>query len=192
MSLQSITLEDAKKLVNAESATGVLGQYEGKDVELKKGRYGFYMVYDGKNISIPGVKTRNMEVFTIEDANEILITNGTDGNIINQLTKTLAIRKGPYGNYIRFGKKNIKLPKDLVDNVAKLKTMTKDEVMEIVNNPPKRATGGRGRGRGKGRGRGARKLLKKHQVSWERQMNVYLHNPLLIRNEKTTPNSILI
>jgi DNA topoisomerase-1 len=163
LSLQSITLEDAKKLVNAESATGVLGQYEGKDVELKKGRYGFYMVYDGKNISIPGVKTRDMEVFTIKDANDILKTTGTDGNIISQLTKTLAIRKGPYGNYIRFGKKNIKLPKDLVDDVIKLKTMTKAEVMEIVNNPPKRATGGRGRGRGRGKGRGkdAKKTTKK-------------------------------
>ena len=33
--------------------------------------------------------------------------------------------------------KNIKLPKDIRDDESKLKSLTKDEVMEYVKNPPK-------------------------------------------------------
>jgi topoisomerase IA-like protein len=64
----------------------------------------------------------------------------------------LNIRKGPYGNYIRFNNKNIPLPKDIREDEEKLKAMTKEEVMEIVKNPPK-STGRKGRGKGKGKGK---------------------------------------
>ena len=171
MSLESITLEEAQELTNA---TGVLGEYKEHPVELKNGRYGFYIVYNGQNIAIPDVKTRDMDNFSIEDACAILEIS--ESNIISQFGKTLSIRKGPYGNYIKYGKKNIPLPSEIKEDVEKLKKLTKEELMELAKNPPKRKprparkttkskgtktttkSKGRGksksRGRGKGRGRG--------------------------------------
>ena len=143
LSLETITLEEVLKLVNA---TGSIGEYKGKSIEVKKGRYGYYMVYDGNNVSIPDVKNRNMEGFGLEDA--IAILEATDGGkasagVIKKFNKNLIIRKGPYGNYIRYNNKNIKLPKDIRDDESKLRSLTKEEVMEFVKNPPK-STGRKG------------------------------------------------
>jgi DNA topoisomerase-1 len=137
LSLETIALKDVLKLVNA---TGSIGEYKGKTIEIKKGRYGYYMKYDGNNISIPDAKTRNMETFLLTDA--ITILEATDGGakksgVIKTFTKNLVIRKGPYGNYIRYNNKNIPLPKEIREDEEKQKDMTKDDVMEIVKNPPK-------------------------------------------------------
>jgi DNA topoisomerase-1 len=145
MSLDTITLEDALNIVNS---IGSLGIYNEKSVELKKGRYGYYLIYDNNNISIPDIKSRDMSIFTIEHAIEILKENETNGGsasgVITEFSKTLQIRKGPYGNYIRHGKKNIKLPVSIKDDLEKLKVLTKKEVMELIQNAPvKRAYKGK-------------------------------------------------
>ena len=98
------------------------------------------MVYDGTNVPIPDVKNRNMETFLLTDA--IAILEATDGGkksagIVKKFNKNLFIRKGPYGNYIRHNNKNIPLPKDIRNDEETLKTLTKEAVMEFVNNPPK-------------------------------------------------------
>ena len=152
LSLETITLKEVLKLVNA---TGPIGEFKGKPIEVKKGRYGYYMVYDGNNVSIPDVKTRNMETFLLRDAIAILEETGggtKSAGVLKSFTKNLNIRKGPYGNYIRYNNKNIPLPKDIREDEEKLKAMTKDEVMEFVKNPPK-STGRKGGGRGRGKGK---------------------------------------
>ena len=153
LSLETITLKEVLKLVNA---IGSIGEFKGKSIEVKKGRYGYYMVYDGQNISIPDAKTRNMENFLLTDAIAILetIDGGTKlAGVLKSFTKNLNIRKGPYGHYIRYNNKNIPLPKDIREDREKLKAMTKDEIMEFVKNPPKstRRKGGYKKGGGKGK-----------------------------------------
>jgi DNA topoisomerase I len=137
LSLETITLKEILKLVNA---TGSIGEFKGKSIEVKKGRYGYYMVYDGTNVSIPDAKTRNMENFLLTDA--IAILEATDGGtksagVVKKFNKNLVIRKGPYGNYIRYNNKNIPLPKDIRNDEEKQKALTKEEVMEFAKNPPK-------------------------------------------------------
>ena len=137
LSLETIKLEDVLKLVNA---TGSIGEYKGKTIEVKKGRYGYYMVYDGNNISIPDAKNRNMETFLLTEA--ITILESTEGGtksagVLKKFTKNLVIRKGPYGNYIRYNNNNIPLPREIRGDESKLKALTKDEVMEFIKNKPK-------------------------------------------------------
>jgi DNA topoisomerase I len=150
LSLETITLKEVLTLVNA---TGSIGEYKGKNIEIKKGRFGYYMVYDGKNVSIPDSKKRNMETFLLTDA--IAILEATDGGtksagVLKSFTKNLNIRKGPYGNYIRYNNSNIPLPKDIRNNEDKLKSMTKEEIMEIVKKSPK-SRGNKGGGYKKGK-----------------------------------------
>jgi DNA topoisomerase-1 len=142
LSLDTITLKEVLKLVNS---TGSIGEFKGKSIEVKKGRYGYYMVYDGENVSIPDVKNRNMDNFLLTDAIGILEATGGEksSGVVKSFTKNLNIRKGPYGNYIRHNNKNIPLPKDIRNDEEKLKAMTKAEVMEFVKNPPK-STGRKG------------------------------------------------
>ena len=150
LSLETITLKEVLTLVNA---TGSIGEYKGKNIEIKKGRFGYYMVYDGKNVSIPDSKKRNMETFLLTDA--IAILEATDSGtksagVLKSFTKNLNIRKGPYGNYIRYNNSNIPLPKDIRNNEDKIKSMTKEEIMEIVKKSPK-SRGNKGGGYKKGK-----------------------------------------
>jgi topoisomerase IA-like protein len=81
-----------------------------------------------------------METFLLTDAIAILETTegGTkSAGVLKSFTKNLNIRKGPYGNYIRYNNSNIPLPKDIRNDENKLKSMTKEEIMEIVKNSPK-------------------------------------------------------
>ena len=139
LSLDTITLEEALKLCESFAI------YDNKEINLKSGRYGYYLTYDGNNISIPNAKKRNMKTFKGEEAVLIIkdwIKNGgastSSSGVIKEFAKDLSIKKGPYGNYIRYKTKNIPLPKDIKTNEEKLKTLTKKEVMEFVNNPPER------------------------------------------------------
>jgi DNA topoisomerase-1 len=127
--LESITLEQALALCVFPKT---LGQYKNKDVVVKKGRYGYYMVYGGGNVSIPNVANIDINAFALADATAILEQGGGGGsksnNVIKEFTKELVIRKGPYGNYIRHKNKNISLPK----NYTEPEKLTKEEVMEII------------------------------------------------------------
>jgi topoisomerase IA-like protein len=97
-----------------------------------------------------------METFLLTDAIAILEATGggtKSSGVLKSFTKNLNIRKGPYGNYIRFNNKNVPLPKDIREDGDKLKAMTKEEVMEIIKNSPK-STGRKGGGRGRGKSKG--------------------------------------
>ena len=78
----------------------VLGQHEGKDVVLKKGRYGLYVTWGDKNISVASLR-KSATVMTLLDVKPLL-TGEKSGSksVVRDLTKDISIRRGKYGDYV--------------------------------------------------------------------------------------------
>lgn len=92
-------IEDEKK------ATGkLLGQYENKDVYLKKGKYGLFIEWGENNKSIKHIK-KNENLITLEDVKSCL-----ESKIIREINENLSIRKGNYGDYIFYKTTTMKKP----------------------------------------------------------------------------------
>jgi len=129
----NITLADAIKLLEYPKS---LGQYEGIDVLLQKGPYGFYIKYNGENVAVgenADIKLTEA-IEAIKKRNSGYLWTGTDG------VSSFKILNGKFGMYINITniktkkKRNVKLPKDT--DVASL---TLDKVKEIVSTwKPKR------------------------------------------------------
>ena len=87
-----------------------LGKHQGKDVILKKGKYGLYLNWDGKNISAKAVRKTEKTV-KLEDVVDLLDgKKSTNSNVLYEFDKTLSIRKGKYGPYIFFKTEKMKRP----------------------------------------------------------------------------------
>lgn len=79
----------------------VLGSYKNKDVILRKGKYGLYLNWDGKNISGRFLKKRQGDV-RLEDVLDVLSgRRSTNPNVLLRLDgDAFSVRKGKYGPYI--------------------------------------------------------------------------------------------
>ena len=88
----------------------ILGMHNGKEVVLKKGKYGLYVSWNGKNTSVKGIrKTEN--TMGLSDVVDLLDgKKSTNANILYQFDATLSIRKGKYGPYIFFKTDKMKRP----------------------------------------------------------------------------------
>lgn len=98
----------------AESADG-LGEFEGSVVTKGKGRFGPYVKHDGKYYSLK--KGLSLETITLEESIEVInAKRATEANkIIKEFSENanVKVQNGRYGPYISFGKRNIKIPKDV-------------------------------------------------------------------------------
>ena len=94
-------LEDILENKNKGSGGKLLGKYKNKDVLLKKGQYGMYINYNGKNTSIKHIK-KAMDDITLSDIKDTLEGKVVSGNIIKQLNDEISIRKGKYGHYVYY------------------------------------------------------------------------------------------
>ena len=89
--LTNITLEKAIKLL---SYPKLLGRYLDKQIYLNKGKFGFYLQYEGKNI---GLEDDNID---IDSAISIIkIKQNNDLNVIKDGKVEWYIRQGKYGMY---------------------------------------------------------------------------------------------
>ena len=87
-------------IVEEKPKDNVLGEHEGKEVVLKKGRYGLYVSWGGSNVSVASLQ-KNPAVITIYDVRPFL-AGDKSGNksVVRDLTKDISIRKGKYGDYV--------------------------------------------------------------------------------------------
>ncbi len=128
----SITLEEALELL---SLPRTLGEHNGKEVVINVGKYGPYVRYDGKFMSLG--KKDDPYTITMERAVEIIdenmnamskantpIQSFEDGNIV--------IKNGRYGAYIACGGKNYKIPRG-----KKAETLTLEECRQIIETAKK-------------------------------------------------------
>ena len=117
----SITLERCIELIEskmkktADRAPHLVGHYEGKEILAAAGRYGPYIKYDGKNITLD----KGMDVNTLTEEQAIdFIRNRETRNVLLSFPEdaNVKVMNGRYGAYLTNGTDNYKIPKDLVPN----------------------------------------------------------------------------
>jgi DNA topoisomerase-1 len=136
--MDSITLEEALELFKLPRELGV--SPEGEQISANIGRFGPYIKYDSKFVSLKANEGDDPYTVTLEralelvaekkefDANrEIKVFEGTD----------IKILRGRYGPYITDGNKNARMPKD-VEDPASLDLKTCEELIEKAPLPKSR------------------------------------------------------
>ena len=124
--IESITLEEALKLFELPRT---VGQHNGIDIICTKGRFGPYIKYGDKNISLPrGTDPMTVDTDTciklIEDS-----LNKKNGGIIAEYTESdIQVIDGAYGPYIKHAGNNYKIPKG-TDPAS----LTEEKCKEIVS-----------------------------------------------------------
>ena len=89
----------------------VLGRYEDEEIVLKKGKYGLYTSFKGKNISLKSIQKDECEI-TLEDVINTIKNGGTTNkSIIKEIDEEISIRKGKYGPYVYYKTKKMSKPK---------------------------------------------------------------------------------
>jgi len=132
--IETITLDEAMELFKLPR---VVGEFEGKEIKASLGRFGPYLLHDGKFISIP----KPDDAYTVDEAKAIeLIENKriTEANRIVKLfaeDEDLKVLNGRWGAYIAYGKDNYKIPKG-----TEASSLTYDEVMTIIGADKKSAS----------------------------------------------------
>ncbi len=136
--MDSITLEEALELFKLPRELGE--SPEGEQISANIGRFGPYIKYDNKFVSLKASEGDDPYTVTLEralvlvaekkefDANrEIKVFEGTD----------IKILRGRYGPYITDGNKNARMPKD-VEDPASLDLKTCEELIEKAPLPKSR------------------------------------------------------
>lgn len=123
--IESITLEEALKLFELPRN---VGRYEGIDIICTKGRFGPYIKYGDRNISLPrGTDPLKIDlqscISLIEESKE----KKTGGIIAEYKDSDIQVINGAYGPYIKHNGSNYKIPKDTDPS-----GLTEDKCKEII------------------------------------------------------------
>lgn len=105
-----LDLMEEKKRQDKEREPRVLGLYKEKELALMVGKYGPYLKYDGKNVTLgKGVQYNEL---TLQEAIDI-VENGKERNVLRAFSENsdIKVMNGRYGAYIVSGKDNYKIPK---------------------------------------------------------------------------------
>jgi DNA topoisomerase-1 len=115
-----------EEIIDNKKTTGqasyVLGQYEGKDIIVKKGKFGVYVSC--------GTISKNLKEFgnrPIENINldEVLPILQEGSNLIREINSNISIRKGPKGDYLFY--KNGKMKKPQFYDIKSFQNDTKED-----------------------------------------------------------------
>ena len=85
----------------------VLGQHEGKDVVLQKGKFGLYITWDNNSKTLKELGNRPIENITFDEVKKYLEEGS---NLIREIGANISIRKGPKGDYIFYKTLKMKKP----------------------------------------------------------------------------------
>ena len=123
--IESITLEEALKLFELPRT---VGQYSGIDIICTKGRFGPYIKYGDKNVSLPrGTDPLKVDYDTCVSIIEDSLNKKTGGIIAEFKDSDIQVVDGAYGPYIKHAGSNYKLPKG-----TDPATLTEDKCKEII------------------------------------------------------------
>ena len=98
------TLED---ILDDSHNSRCIGQYQDKDVLIKKGKYGYYAIIDEKSISLTQLEKDIIEV-TIDDVVTLMKNKSKD--IIRNVSNDVSLRKSKYGLYLYYKTETHKKP----------------------------------------------------------------------------------
>ncbi len=124
--IENLTLAEALELFRLPRTAG---QMDGTDVIVTKGRFGPYIKFGDRNISIP--KGKDPLSISLEEC-EALIRKAEETPAANQVIREfpasdISIVNGRYGPYLKHAGKNYKLPKG-----ADAAALTEEECRKIV------------------------------------------------------------
>jgi DNA topoisomerase-1 len=100
-------LDDVIETNKKTNSQFVLGQYEGKDLILRKGKFGLYVSWGENSKTLKELGNRPMENITFEEVKEIL---SKGSGILRTINKDLSIRTGEKGDYIFYKTSKMKKP----------------------------------------------------------------------------------
>ncbi|MBR2162582.1 MAG: type I DNA topoisomerase [Bacteroidales bacterium] len=124
--IESITLEEALKLFELPRN---VGQYEGIDIICTKGRFGPYIKYGDRNVSLPrGTDPLKVDLDTCIQFISDSLNKKTGGMIAEYKDSDIQVIDGTYGPYIKHAGNNYKIPKGT--DPAEL---TEDKCKEIIS-----------------------------------------------------------
>jgi DNA topoisomerase-1 len=125
--IESITLEEALKLFELPRT---VGQFNGIDIICTKGRFGPYIKYGDKNVSLPrGTDPLKVDLDSCIKLIEDSLNNTKGGIIVEYKDSDIQVIDGAYGPYIKHAGKNYKLPKG-----SDPASLTEDKCKEIIAN----------------------------------------------------------
>ena len=125
--IESITLEEALKLFELPRT---VGQYGGIDIICTKGRFGPYIKYGDKNISLPrGTDPLKVDLDTCAKLVEASLSNKAGGIIKEYKDSDIQVIDGNYGPYIKHAGGNYRIPKGTDPD-----GLTEEKCKEIIAN----------------------------------------------------------
>jgi DNA topoisomerase-1 len=135
--IENISLEDAMELFKLPRD---LGEFEDETVQANVGRFGPYVRHKNKFASLK--KDQDPMTITLDEAIELILEKREQD--ANKYIKTfdedenVFVLNGRYGPYIKFGKKNVKIPKD-----KDPEELTYEECKELAEKAPEKKKRGR-------------------------------------------------
>jgi len=115
-------LEDIVDTNKTTKSQYILGQYEGKDVILKKGKFGLYISWGENSKTLKELGNRPIENITFDEVKKYLEEGS---NIIREINSNISIRKGPKGDYLFY--KNAKMKKPQFFDIKAFVSETKED-----------------------------------------------------------------
>ena len=123
--IESITLEEALKLFELPRT---VGQYQDIDIICLKGRFGPYIKYGDKNVSLPkGTDPLKVDLDTCIRIIEDSLNKKTGGIIAEYKDSDIQVIDGSYGPYIKCAGNNYKIPRGTDPT-----TLTEENCKEII------------------------------------------------------------
>ena len=123
--IESITLQEALKLFELPRT---IGQHNGIDIICTKGRFGPYIKYGEKNISLPrGTDPLQIDLDSCIKLIEESASKTTGGIIAEYQESGIQVIDGAYGPYIKHGGSNYKIPRG-----TDPATLTEEKCKEII------------------------------------------------------------
>ena len=131
-SIESITLNEVIDLFKLPRQ---VGQFEDKLVTVAVGRFGPYVRHDGKFVSLGEYDPMSIELGACIEL--ILAKRKSDAekhiHTFDIDEPTIQVLQGRWGPYIKMGKKNYKIPKDI-----DVEGLNRDKCVYIIENQPKK------------------------------------------------------
>jgi DNA topoisomerase-1 len=85
----------------------ILGQHNGKDVILRKGKFGLYITWGENSKTLKELGNRPIENITFDEVKKYLEEGS---NLIREINSSTSIRKGPKGDYLFYKSAKMKKP----------------------------------------------------------------------------------
>ena len=108
--IETLTLEDALRLLEFPRR---VGNYEGVDIQVLKGRFGPYLKYGDKNISLP--RGADPLRITPEECVQLVkdaVSGASATPVIREFEAAgISVLNGRYGPYIKFDARNFRIPR---------------------------------------------------------------------------------